>query len=221
MLMQTHKTGLTALAIVAMVMIVIPAVALTEAKPTSVVVATTCGGTVGTVCADGKVYAGLSPDGNEPMYAMPCDLGMTGTYNNCTGTRTTYMWGTYSMKAKWKKHGTMTGLTSAVMGRVNTVALIANYGTYNDGHTIGVPAAQACVAQTYGGHSNWYLPAKDELHLFWIGTPAAIGGLDVSGSGYWSSTEFSSYVSWIEQFSDGYQTTNGKTKSNVVRCVRR
>ncbi|MCK5556482.1 MAG: DUF1566 domain-containing protein, partial [Alphaproteobacteria bacterium] len=167
---------------------------------------------IGCLQADGTVYAGLSPDGNVPMYAMPCDLGMTGTHNNCTGTRTTYMWGTFDVA---------TGLTSTTTGKSNTAALIAGWSTYDDSYTIGVPAAQACADQTYGGHSDWYLPALDELNLFWIGTPAAIGGLDTSGSWYWSSTEHNNYNSLFERFSDGNQSFNAKYYLNVVRCVRK
>ena len=168
----------------------------------------------GFVEADGTVYVGLSPDGNVPMYTTPCDIGMTGTHNNCTGTRTTSMWGTYDVA---------TGYTSTVTGESNTTNLVANYGSYDDGYTIGVPAAQACADQTFGGHSDWYLPALDELHLFWIGTPAAIGGFDVSEiKRYWSSTEASAASAWVERFSDGSQY-DYYTKRNlyIFRCVRK
>ena len=33
--------------------------------------------TPGTVCADGSVYAGISPDGNSKMFAARCDVGRT------------------------------------------------------------------------------------------------------------------------------------------------
>jgi len=33
--------------------------------------------TVGDVCSDGTVYAGISPDGNRAMYVARCDLGMS------------------------------------------------------------------------------------------------------------------------------------------------
>ena len=167
---------------------------------------------IGCLQADGTVYAGLSPDGNVPMYAMPCDLGMTGTHNNCTGTRTTYKWGTYMMA---------TDVTSVVAGESNTATLIAVWGSYDDGYSVGVPAAQACADQTYGGHSDWYLPAKNELGLFWTGSPAAIGGLDISGSYYSTSSESSHLETWFRRFSDGYQNDNFKFNAYIVRCVRK
>jgi hypothetical protein len=42
---------------------------------------------VGTVCADGTVYAGLSPDGNVKMYTTPAEDGMStlGWDNGYTG----------------------------------------------------------------------------------------------------------------------------------------
>ena len=168
---------------------------------------------IGCLQADGTVYAGLSPDGNVPMYAMPCDLGMTGTHDNCTGTRTTYRWGTY---------GKGTGYESTVTGESNTTGLIADYSTYDDGYSIGVPAAQACADQTFGGHSDWYLPAKDEQFLFWLAPIAVIGGFN-TGINYWASSDhdFDANRCWIMQFNDENQCAYAKANIYYVRCVRR
>jgi len=48
-----------------------------------------CGATptVGQICSDGTVYAGISPDGNKHMYTTRCDQGMSWDGSNCTGTR--------------------------------------------------------------------------------------------------------------------------------------
>ena len=165
---------------------------------------------VGTVCSDGTIYAGLSPDGLVPMYAMPCDVGMSGTYNSCTGTRSTFLWGTY---------GVYTDRISPNTGKANTLGLIAHYSAYNDGYVIGVPAASACASQTYGGHSDWYLPAESELDVLYV-SHTAIGGFDTSGSWYWSSTE-ASFNAWVERFSDGNQYSFFKYFAFQVRCVRR
>jgi hypothetical protein len=42
--------------------------------------------TVGQACTDGSVYAGLTPDGNVPMYVTPCDYGETGAAHSCIVT---------------------------------------------------------------------------------------------------------------------------------------
>ena len=49
-----------------------------------------------------------------------------------------------------------------------------------------------------------------------------VGKLPAGTSYYWSSTENSSIsVAWIEQFFGGYQGTNSKGNTYLVRCVRR
>ncbi|MDD3288698.1 MAG: DUF1566 domain-containing protein [Alphaproteobacteria bacterium] len=177
----------------------------------------------GTVCADGSVYVGLSPDGNVKMYTTRCDQGMTWSGSACTGTRSTYMWGTY---------GTLTNINSTTTGRANTTALVTNYSTLNDGYTTGVPAASTCENLTVHGKSDWYLPAKDELHLIWTSAGSSSAGVtstysssfDVSGTySYWSSSEYAGnpYGAWIERFSDGNQYAGYKNNSRLVRCVRR
>src|SRR5690606_34398043 len=47
---------------------------------------------VGTVCADGSVYAGNSPDGDVPMYVTRCDLGQAWDGAACGGTRQQLPW---------------------------------------------------------------------------------------------------------------------------------
>ena len=54
-------------------------------------------------------------------------------------------------------------------------------------------AAQYCADLTADGHSDWYLPAKDELNLFWNGgTPVAA----ISGT-YWSSNRIWQHLSQL------------------------
>lgn len=49
-------------------------------------IAAGCGTSVGEVCADGSVYAGMS--GSSKMFATRCDFGQTWNGTTCTGTRT-------------------------------------------------------------------------------------------------------------------------------------
>jgi len=179
---------------------------------------------VGQTCPDGSVYAGMSPDGTVPMYASICDSDKywngsacvacgsgqwsgSGTTCNTTYTRT---WNNGT--GNW----TDTGYTSAVTGLANTAglaALVDAGSPYN--------AASYCDNLTAYGHSDWYLPAKNELHILY-GNRVAIGNFDVAGTYYWSSTEHTVIYAWVERFSDGNQTTSGnKNHAWSVRCVRR
>ena len=60
----------------------------------------------GDVCADGSVYAGLSPDGNVKMYTTPADAGQFPWNNGNNGG--------------W----VATGQTSLVTGETNTLNII-------------------------------------------------------------------------------------------------
>jgi hypothetical protein len=76
------------------------------------------------------------------------------------------------------------------------------------------------------GHTDWYLPGKDELNTLYFSN-GAIGGFDTSGgpySWYWSSSEFNSSGAWLERFSDGFQSNSNYTNKSItylVRCVRK
>jgi hypothetical protein len=170
----------------------------------------------GDLCPDGTVYAGLSPDTTVKMYAMPCDLGMSGTQNSCTGGRTGYTWNDGS--ANWTTPGVSNGTT----GKANTLKLVALGTTpspapYN--------AAWACYNQTFGGHSDWYLPATSEMGVLY-NNKTAIGSFDnyYVGWYYWSSTEYGGSYAYALRFADGSWISNpdgSKNSGRAVRCVRR
>ena len=48
--------------------------------------------TPGTVCSDGTIYAGQSPDGNVKMYTTRCDEGENWDGSGCTGVRVRVPW---------------------------------------------------------------------------------------------------------------------------------
>lgn len=173
---------------------------------------------VGDVCSDGTVFAGL--DGGVPLYVPRCDAGMAWDGSACTGGRGTYPWNSgYGIV-----HVT-TGATNQNNGAVNTATLIA---TDSDSGTAGVQlhqAAQYCADAIYNGKDDWYLPSKNELHIF-VGNKTAIGNFSTSGTYYWSSSEFGYNSAWSERPSDGYQDVNHKTYGGIsyhfaVRCARR
>jgi hypothetical protein len=171
---------------------------------------------VGTVCADGTVYAGLSPDaGYVPMFTTRCDLGQTWNVGSgtCTGTPQVLSWNNGT--GNW----TTTGFGSPITGQFNTAGLVALADA-------GAPyyAADDCnslsTAGITEGSGAWYLPAQNELNVLYQGS-GPIGNFNTSGQWYWSSTEYNYHYADIQRFSDGNQGNGGKSNTYLVRCVRR
>lgn len=183
----------------------------TTSSPWTLTTATACqaGITVGQECPDGTVYAGPSPDGNVPMYTTRCDAGQTWDGSACTGTRLTKTWNNGT--SNW----TVTGFTSPVTGKANTAGLVALVDA-------GAPyvAANYCSTLNTGGHTDWYLPSKNELSVLY-GNKATIGNFNESGSVYWAASEYGNGGAWHQRFSDGVQLYNVASSASLVRCVRR
>lgn len=113
-------------------------------------------------------------------------------------------------------------------GELNTAIIISSQVSIgDDGNDY---AAQICnnLQITEGGktYGDWYLPSKKELDLMYqnkaiIDASATANGGDVFASDYyWSSTEASNNFAWIQYFSSGHQTSNGKVNTYRVRAVR-
>jgi hypothetical protein len=51
-------------------------------------------------------------------------------------------------------------------------------------------------------------------------TAAANSGSNFSTNSYWSSTEYSNYIAWKQNFGNGFQFDFNKIDSNRVRAVR-
>ncbi len=150
---------------------------------------------IGDVCADGSYYIGQV--GGNDIYATAGASESNQTWNNGT--------------TNW----TITGFTSTTDGPGNTAGLVALADA-------GAPydAAEYCDGLSAHGHGDWYLPARDELNLFYNGG-APVAGVSTSGNWYWSSTEYNHDNAWVGRFSDGFQHFNGKNNTPLVRCVRR
>lgn len=165
--------------------------------------------TPGTVCADGSIYAGQSPDGDIPMYTTPAD---TGQFTWSDGTST------------WVDTGMVNcenaPVDSCKTGEANTALLVGLRGSGSPGPYKGAEHCDGLVAH---GHDDWYLPAKDELTVV-SENSSEIGNFDTSSSGWYSSsTEFSQVSAWRSLFSipgGGWQT-GMKTLVNNTRCVRK
>ena len=151
--------------------------------------------TMGDLCSDGSYYIGQL--GGNDIYATAAASETSQSWNNGT--------------TNW----TVTGFTSTTDGLSNTAGLtaLADAGApYN--------AAAHCDGLAAHGHSDWYLPAQDELNLFWNGG-APVAGVLTDGSWYWSSTESGTLHARIQRFSLGHQNGSLKDSMRPVRCVRR
>jgi len=109
--------------------------------------------------------------------------------------------------------------TDANYGSANTSAIVAITATAEGGYHA---AARYCDKLSYGGYTDWYLPNRYELNLFYT-NKANIPGLDTAGNWYWSSSEYDSSDAWIQRLSDGGQDagTNKNDDATRVRCVRK
>ncbi|MCL2470090.1 MAG: DUF1566 domain-containing protein [Alphaproteobacteria bacterium] len=172
-----------------------------------------CAGTppAGTVCADGTIYVGVSPDGfTNRMYAAPCDIGMSWDGLFCTGGRANQSW----------NNGTtpdtiLTGFNSVTTGRANTAGLAALNNASSP-----YQAAVACQNLTVVGHSDWYLPARDELIMVHaISQNGTANGFTTTN--YWSSSETNAGSASHIQPSTGNVVADNKSYSRAIRCVRR
>jgi len=166
---------------------------------------------IGTVCADGTIYAGLSPDGNVKMFTSRCDAGQTWDGSNCTGVRSTIQWNSGSTSY------ISTGVTSTTAGKTNS-ATLSGLADSNAPYQ----AAQYCESLNLNGNTDWYLPAHSELGVLYSGK-AAIRNFDLSNQNYWSSSELGQNIAYYLRMSDGTVNYNGNPKSYSynVRCVRR
>lgn len=117
----------------------------------------------------------------------------------------------FGASIEWAPNGTATGATGTALGSgtPNTIAIVA---------TPGGPryAALACYDLRLGIYEDWALPSKDELNKLYLAKDV-LGNF--SAGYYWTSTEASS-TAWIQNFSNGAQSTYSKAGSFHVRAVR-
>ena len=121
--------------------------------------------------------------------------------------------GNTSTSAAWGCQGTtISGAdgTAIGTGNQNTIDIMAGCAT------AGI-AARLCGDLVEGGYSDWYLPSKDELNKLYL-NKVAIGGF--AGINYWSSSEFSNNIAWVQFFLNGSITGRDKSNSIYVRAIR-
>ncbi len=164
--------------------------------------------TVGTVCNNGMVYAGISPYNDAPIYTTPCDAGMSWDGSSCTGTRDEMTWNNGS--SNW----TETGFQDDDTGDLNTIGLasLSDAGSPYE-------AVEYCHNLEAHGHDDWYLPARSERNLSDIEGPYSL-----EESEYWSSTEYDDNS--LERAGTFMTQTVGtywrfKNSTHPVRCMRK
>lgn len=189
---------------------------------------------VGTVCADGTVYAGTSPASSTPMYVTRCDGGRVWGGSSCGGSRLNTSW----------NNGNSSGYVNTSVsdcaaapcagtadGRANTTTLAAADSDSGAGGTQPHAAAVYCDGLNIHGYTDWYLPSLPELDVIirannpdltnGTGDDNTLGDFAMT-SYYWSSSEGNSALAWRQRVSDGYsENTSSKYVAIPIRCARR
>ncbi len=115
-------------------------------------------------------------------------------------------------------------------GKANTEKLISY--TYIDDDGVEKPCFPAAHAASSvsAGNVNWWLPSAEEMAVLVRGVKLdysdplsralyKIGDRFTITSTYWTSSERSSYASWVYHGYTGYMDGNSKSTSRVVRAV--
>lgn len=176
----------------------------------------------GRYCEDGNCVA-ASPCTSSSVIGSTCAGGTTfaGNYNGysymvvpggCADSTCSVNSGTDPYFAWDSSGGVFMGADSTSYGYTQSVSLASSSTT--------TQAAKFCRSLNYGGYTDWYLPAIEELNLLYTNR-TAIGGFSET-SYYWSSTEYNDGGAQAYRFTNGMLYPNRtKTNSQYVRCVRR
>ncbi|MDG2138751.1 MAG: DUF1566 domain-containing protein [Flavobacteriales bacterium] len=116
----------------------------------------------------------------------------------------------------WGCQGTLIGTTGSAIGTGNQNTIDIEAGCTSTG-----TAADICANLTLEGHSDWFLPSKDELNLMRsnIYGDGNIGGFN-NGTGYWCSTEKGHSSAYMIYFNTGSVISQAKNNNYKVRAMR-
>jgi prepilin-type N-terminal cleavage/methylation domain-containing protein len=158
----------------------------------------------------------------------PAELGQTITIGTvptvaagCGDPANADCWSTDNITAgytMWSTEYVNTGAQSDTDGKSNSDHIMANHANTNPWATNNYPAIAACDQYTGDGHSDWYLPSKQQL----TDAYGVVSGFQ--SDFYWSSTEYSDHPendAWYFYMYDG--DASGSNKGNpfyLVRCLR-
>ncbi len=158
---------------------------------------------IGEQCG-GQIYAGVSPDNGQRMYAAVNDSGA-------------FIWADLVGAGNY----TTTNITNDDTGMANSTALLSldadNVRPGSQSHI----AAAYCRSLNQAGKSDWYLPARYELNVLYTNL-SANGTMSPSGI-YWSSTETNGWGCCAQalDFSSGSFASINKYFDAKIRCVRK
>jgi hypothetical protein len=105
-----------------------------------------------------------------------------------------------------------TGATSEAIGsgNANTNTIVSALGTGNY-------AAKLCYDLVLGGYSDWYLPSRTEMDAI-IQNYQLLGGIILTSSDYWTSSEYDASNAWFSSYAGGYHVP--KSQLYQVRAIR-
>ena len=125
----------------------------------------------------------------------------------------------------WGGTGVSVGQTGTGMGtgEGNTEKIVAKYGKAEPYQKMTDYAAKLCsdlvVNKDGVAYDDWFLPSQDELNqVHQVLYKSNLGGF--SDYYYWSSSEYSYYYAWSQDFENGYQYYLYKYDYFCVRAVR-
>jgi len=123
-------------------------------------------------------------------------------------------------ECQWKTSSSSTSGTCSLVDGYGTTYSVLNNSTH--------PAGNWTATRTIDGFSDWYLPAIDELEVFYnngggngSGDPLPSGEDFATTVCYWSSTEFDSSNACFFFFSAGQRGGDPKSNPRRARAVRR
>lgn len=107
---------------------------------------------------------------------------------------------------EWGNYGTEIEGAKGQDGAANTAAMLA----------AGSPIAQAVRALTIAGHSDWYIPSRLEMLALYESSPELFS----KDSYYWTSSQYSRYDAWCQDFEYGLSGASGEVYEFRARPVR-
>jgi hypothetical protein len=150
---------------------------------------------------------------NTPFVCGP-SLNSTCTYLEAAPTTGTNPW--TDAGYGWSGNtGSVVGSTATAIGTgyKNTEEMVAHWLT---------PLRAGTVSRAYRGPNNlsdWFLPSKDELFEL-HSQRIIVGGFDLTGPEYHSSSEVNGSQNWQQHFNGGMQAQHNKSNSSHVRPIR-
>lgn len=173
----------------------------------------------GTLCSDGTIYVGTYNGYKYKTTRGGCTNSGTPTCAGGTDTVTKAFAAndgrTPSANAGWSL---ASNFGSGSDGASNSAYLAANYADTD--------AAKYCENMTYGGYSDWFLPAQWELYqLYQLQQVQTVEGINTSGLYVSSTGRDDVFASWPEvhtlNMSSGGFSYSQRTSTFYVRCMRR